>query len=205
MTDRSTGFFSPYPIPEKENSHFFALVLYAPPEVSKEVDDIRRRYDPAIKEGIPTHLTIKRPAILPESQFLPLIDEEIKTVCKEISPFQVNLDGYSLFKKPGRNVVYLKVRDEKPLDQLHLKMLEALGKVIPGAGADQYEGQGFHPHLTIGNFLSDLELAVMEYELGKGDYRLNFSFEISKITLLDQPPGGLWKTVNSYILGEEKI
>lgn len=202
MSHNFTEIFKAIRYPSRgETQHYFALVTYAPPEVSEAVDDIRRRYDPAFKDDIAPHITIKRPAILNEPELLSGMSAAVKQAMQNIRPFQVDLEGYNIFRKTDNNVVFLKVRDENPFCQLHMQMIEALETVLPGAGLDQYEGIAFHPHLTIGNALGDLELAVMEYELGSGNYRLNFSFELTEIAMLSQPPGQPWQTIDTFSFG----
>jgi len=179
----------------------FALLTYPPLEVATFMDDIRRRYDPAFKEGIAPHITIKRPAILPDTSLLPVVSAALKTAMARLVPSPVDLDGYNIFRKPGRNVVFLKIRDEQPFCQLHHTILKALGEVLPEGGADQFEGEAYHPHLTIGNALDDLELAVLEHELSSGQYRLNFSFELAEIVLLHQPPRQPWQRHETFRFG----
>ena len=169
----------------------FALVLNAPPEVAQGLDDIRRRYDPAFKVGILPHITLKRPSPLGLSSQITKVAEVLAEGLRGFGPFQVQLDGYGVFKKPGSNVVYLKVRDEQPFCNLHSRVIAALSRLYPDGLADQYEGDNFHPHLTIANELDDLDLAVLEHELATGSYRLDFSFTLEEVTLFvhqaDQP------------------
>lgn len=204
MNSTFTGIFEAVRSPGSEQQkHYFALVVYAPPEVSEGLDDIRRRYDPAFKDKIPPHITIKRPAVLENPALLPAMSGAVKDACREIAPFRVELDGYNVFRRPGRNVVFLKVKDEQPFCNLHMTVVKALDSVLPGAALDQFEGSVYHPHLTIGNALDDLELSVMEYELGNNNYRLNFSYTLSEIALLSQPPGKPWETTGVFEFGRK--
>ena len=203
MNENFTQIFQAVRSPaEGQPQHFFAVIAYAPPEISAAVDDIRRRYDPAFKDAIPPHITIKRPAVLSNRALLPAMSGAIRVGLQNIAPFQVELDGYGIFRHPGRNVVFIKVRDERPFCQLHMAVAHALSSVLADPGLDQYENAAYHPHLTIGNALSNLELAVMEHELSDGSYRLNFSFALTEIALFSQPPAQPWQTVDQLILGQ---
>lgn len=204
MSGSFTGIFQAVRPPgQEQQQHYFALLAYSPPEVSAAVDDIRRRYDPAFKADIPPHITLKRPAILENPALLPAITGTVKTAMLQIAPFRVELEGYGVFRRPGRNVVFLKVKDEQPFCALHMNIVRAIDSVLPGAALDQFEGESYHPHLTIGNALDDLELAVMEYELNNNGYRLNFNFTLSQISLLSQPPGLPWETVGVFQFGKK--
>ncbi len=203
MNENFTQIFQAVRSPaEGQPQHFFAIIAYAPPEISAAVDDIRSRYDPAFKDGIPPHITIKRPAILTNPALLSAMSGAIRVGLQHLQPFQVELDGYGVFRHPGRNVVFIKVRDERSFCELHTSVAAALSSVLADPGLDQYENSAYHPHLTIGNALSDLELAVMEHELSGGSYRLNFSFTLSEIALFSQPPAQPWQTVDRLVLGQ---
>lgn len=195
---------------ETKPQHSFALILMAPPEIAEALDDIRRRYDPAHKVGIPPHITIKRPAPLlqPEKIKVEQLRQMIGPVARSFPPIQVQLQGYGIFRSPGRNVVFLKVKDEKPFCQLHMEVIKALSQLYPNGQADQYEGEQYHPHLTIGNQLSDLDLAVLERELSTGAYRLDFSFVLTQLHLYVTLTGQAWETADIFnfnaLAGEEQ-
>lgn len=212
MRDRFTGIFQAIR-PSEQPEQVFALVTHAPPEISHALDDIRRRYDPAYKAGIEPHVTIKRPTVLGDPKRLDAIVSELSSAMAQLRPFPVVFDGYGTFKKPNANVVFLKVQDEDPFCQTHAAIIEALDRayaptplppavangVTANTIADHFEGQAYHPHLTIGNGLSDLELAVMEHELATGNYRLHFAFWVTEVVLMTQPGGKPWETVNTFI------
>ncbi|MEI6045428.1 MAG: 2'-5' RNA ligase family protein [Chloroflexota bacterium] len=200
MSDSFTGIFDAVSSSDRKQPQF-ALVVYSSPEVSAAVDVIRCRYDPAFKAGIQTHITIKRPAVLSNLALLPAMTTALKTATQNLAPFRVELEGYGLFHNPGRHVVFIKVRDERPLYNLHKSVAQALQKVLPNAGLDQFEGDHYHPHLTIGNELDDLELAVIEYELKSSGYCLNFSFTVSEVALLSQPSNQPWETTSIFTFG----
>jgi 2'-5' RNA ligase len=185
----------------------FAIILYAPAEISVSLDDIRRRYDPGFALKIPPHITIKRPASLgnPDNlaKLLATLSQKMENVAASTRLFEVELEGYSIFHKQDSNVVFLKIKNEEPLIELHKKIIHALSEVFPNGHADSLEYDNYHPHLTIGNKLSDIELAVMKHELDSGNYQLNFNFTAHEIGLLAQPPvwdGGhfIWDTIASF-------
>lgn len=211
MRDRFTGIFQAIRPPEQPEQ-VFALVTHAPHEISQALDDIRRRYDPAYKAGIEPHVTIKRPTVLGEAKRLDAIVAELGKTTTEIRPFPVVLDGYGTFKKTNANVVFLKVQNEEPFCDMHQRIISALDRayapaevppvvangVTANTTADHFEGQAYHPHLTIGNALNDLELAVMEHELQTGNYRLHFAFWVTEVVLMTQSGGKPWETVSTF-------
>ena len=197
MRDRFTGIFQAVR-PKEQPEQVYALLTYAPPEVSHALDDIRRRYDPAYKDGIKPHITVKRPAPLRDPKYLGAMVKELGVMAARLKPFPVDLNGYNTFRKHEANVAFLKIQDEASFCNLHSKVMEVLNKVFGEDVADQFEGPVYHPHLTIGNNLSDLELAVMEHELAQGDYHLHFNFWITGVTLMTQASGQIWQTINTF-------
>jgi 2'-5' RNA ligase len=199
VRDNFTGIFQAIPS-KTQVENIFALLTYAPPEVSHALDDIRRRYDPAFKEGIKPHITIKRPALLGPMPNVANIANQLATITTYIKPFPVVLSGYGTFNNPEASVVFLKVQDETGFRALHLSVIEALDKIYPVSVADRFEGHLYHPHLTIGNGLSELEFAVMQHELDNGSYRLHFAFWITSLTFMVQSDDQKWQTINTFNL-----
>jgi len=187
----------------------FAVILYAPTEVSTALDYVRFRYDPSFKMKIPPHITLKRPASIGNPPNLPAhfhaVCRSIEEITPAIQPFTVELSGYDVFRKPDCNVVFLKIADSSPLWSLHQKLLDALSHFYIGGAADSLEGEKYHPHLTIGNKLSDIELTVLQHELDTGSYKLDFRFTAEEMGLLAQLPntdGRLeWRTISHIKFG----
>lgn len=189
--------------PEVTQQQEYALILDAPPEISEALDDVRRRYDPAFKVKVPPHITIKRPTVLGEPARIAQIQQAMKTVTASVPPIPVQLKGYGTFKSPGRNVVFLKVENERPLYDLHQKVAQALFQVYSTEQADHYENSSYHPHLTIGNELSEIDLAVLEHELTTGGYRLDFDFILTQFTLYVHHTGKPWETIETFVFNPQ--
>lgn len=190
--------------PEAAPQQEYAIILDAPPEISEALDDVRRRYDPAFKVKVPPHITVKRPTVLTEPDRIEATRDALREVANNLPPIPVALKGFGNFKAPGRNVVFLKVEDEAPLFQLHQKVVEALREVFGVEQADHFENSSYHPHLTIGNELSEIDLAVLEHELITGGYRLNFDFIISQFTLYVHDTGKPWQTIETFSFNPQK-
>lgn len=184
--------------PEAAPQQEYAIILDAPPEISEALDDVRRRYDPAFKVKVPPHITVKRPTVLADPTRIEAMREAMRKVAANLPPIPVDLMGFGNFKSPGRNVVFLKVENEAPLYQLHQEVVAALQEVFGIDQADRFENSSYHPHLTIGNELSEIDLAVLEHELATGGYRLNFNFVISQFTLYVHDTGKPWQTIETF-------
>ncbi len=174
------------------------MVLNAPSEISHSLDDVRSRYDPAFKSGIPPHITIKRPAVFGKNVDTSALQQAIQQATGDFRAFQVKLEGYGVFRRLENNVLFLKVQDEQPFYELHHRVLRALAQLYPEGIADQFEAEKYHPHLTIGNNLSEIDLAVLEHELTSGGYQLDFSFEINEVTLFVLEPPQPWQIAGNF-------
>ncbi len=179
------------------------MILGAPPEISEALDDVRRRYDPAFKVQVPPHITVKRPTMLGEPARIAQIQQAMQIVVASVPPIPVRLKGYGSFKSPGRNVVFLKVENERPFYDLHQKVAQALQEVYGMEQADHYEKINYHPHLTIGNELSEIDLAVLEHELSTGGYRLEFDFTLTQFTLYAHHTGKPWETIQTFVFNPQ--
>lgn len=188
--------------PEVTQHQEYAIILDAPPEIAEALDDVRRRYDPAFKAKVPPHITLKRPTRLSDPAQVARIQQAMHTVAAEAPPLPVTLKGYGSFKSPGRNVVFLKVENERSLYDLHQKVVQTLSQALGSEQADQYENSKYHPHLTIGNELTGLDLAVLEHELATGGYRLDFSFILTQFTLYVHDTGKPWETIDTFSFGQ---
>jgi 2'-5' RNA ligase len=184
--------------PEATPQQEYAIILNAPPEISEALDDVRRRYDPAFKVKVPPHITVKRPTVLAEPARLEKVREALRGVAASLPPVPIALKGFGKFNSPGRNVVFLKVEDERPLFQLHERVSAALREVFGAEQADHFENGNYHPHLTIGNELSEIDLAVLEHELVTSGYRLDFDFTISQFSLYVHDTGKPWETIETF-------
>ncbi len=184
--------------PEAAPQQEYAIILDAPPEISEALDDVRRRYDPGFKAKVPPHITVKRPAVLADPARLEEVRKAMRAVAASLPPIPVALKGFGSFKAPGRNVVFLKVENEAPLCQLHQRVAAALSEVFGNEQADHFENGNYHPHLTIGNELSEIDLAVLEHELLSGGYRLDFDFTITQFTLYVHDTGKPWESIESF-------
>jgi 2'-5' RNA ligase len=201
MWKQFTDFFKGADVTTPTQSDYFALMLDMPPHVTAALEDIRQRYDPAHRIGYLPHITVKRPAALPNRENLPLMRAYLRNAALKLPPIHIQLSGYDIFRSPNRNVVYLKVADEAPFIRLHKAMVEALANVLPGGAADQFENDAYHPHLTIGNELSDLDLAVLQHELESGKQAFNFSFELDSVVLYVGKPGQKWPAIEVFHFG----
>lgn len=177
----------------------FALTLYIPQNNNQALEEIRSRYDPAAQANIPIHITVKRFTPYFHKSEIEGIRQRLVEISSQLKPFLVTVDGYGTFDSPNHNVVFLKIKNPEPLRQLHYKIVEILEDFFAEGGIDNFEGQNYTPHITIGNALSDLDLAVLKHELSQQSGLLNFSWEVNQMSLVVAFfQAGHWEIVQTF-------
>ena len=184
----------------------FAIILYPPAEIADTFDTTRARFDPAYAQNIPAHITVKRPAVLPETVFMPGLVSALNTAIGLLPAFDVELHGVGSFDNPENTAVFVKVRDPRPLAALHGAVLEVLADFVPGGGADTYEGLRYHPHLTVGNNLRPEDRDLLLREMRKRTLRARYRFPANNIALLVEKPSSdsptpVWQRVAQFAPG----
>jgi 2'-5' RNA ligase len=138
------------------------------------------------------HITLK---FFGETDKLTPIEEKLKEIEGEFTPFQVSLKGIGAFPSAKRAIV-LWVGIEEGQDNLKELYSSIENKILP-IGFEK-EDRGFTPHITFGR-------------VKKGGYslpeNLSFSFEsfqVNKITLFKStltPKGPIYEIVSEVSLG----
>ena len=85
------------------------ILIVAPHGVQAIAVPILRRYSPDVLLKVPAHFTVMYPFVPVDS--LPDACKKVRTVCADIRPFDVTVNGYDSF--PG--VAYIKAEDPEPI------------------------------------------------------------------------------------------
>jgi len=104
------------------------------------------------------HITIKAPF---ETNKLDLFVDYLESLAKEINPFEVELDGFNSF---GKNVIFLDVKENQQLKDLHFKILNDL---LSKFGINQHELEGknvkFHSTIASGDVTEEKFREAKQY------------------------------------------
>ncbi|AZB42412.1 hypothetical protein CEF21_08960 [Bacillus sp. FJAT-42376] len=170
----------------------YGIVLFPAKKLQDLANSYRKRYDPHYAL-IPPHLTLKAP--------FEASDEEIKAISKELrslanghSPIKLEVQKISSFS-PVNNVIYLKVEPTDELMDLHA--------ALHSGSLDSKPEYSFVPHITIGQKLSDAEMADV---LGQLKMQENHHIElIDRFHLLYQLENGAWTVYETFILEKGEL
>ena len=132
-----------------------AVVIIAPLPVQAFAVPLMRQYSFESMLRVPAHITILFP-------FVPLNEldgaaAKLTTICADIAPFDVTLDGYGHFP----TTVYLKPANPAPIKAAFQAIHAAYPQYPPYRGAFGHED--IIPHMTIGEFPSEIDRAEASF------------------------------------------
>ena len=115
--------------------------------------------------------------------------EKVAQVCRQWSPFHVQLRGIGAFRASNDNVVYVKTVRSPSLLLLHRRLRGVLGDAI----RLQRDDETYAPHVTLGLGLSDRELEAFMSNSAQNDFAE--SFDVYVLGLAEQIGNDPWKHV----------
>ncbi len=120
------------------------ILILPPPDVSREINLLREKYDPVSAAWCPAHISLSDPL---SREMSPVLAGEIGGALSDVSPFRLRYDRlYASTRHPG---VAYRISPREPID--HLK------DVLHGTSAFEGEAhrrRGIAPHMTIAEFIS---------------------------------------------------
>jgi len=153
-----------------------ALLIIPPPEVQAFAAPLRQKHAPDIYMQGPSHITLFFPFIPPGE--VPAATNILRTLCKDVAPFQLKLDQYGHFE----GTHYLAPSNPEPILSLHTLVLSTFPDYLPYEG--QY-GTQLVPHLTIAHNENPKE--VMQVVLPPPP---SFTFTVNQLHLYLGPSEG---------------
>ncbi|MCU0377358.1 MAG: 2'-5' RNA ligase family protein [Bacteroidales bacterium] len=176
--------------------YFIALIPHK--ELRDEIraikERMRDRYGAGHALKSPAHVTLQKPfkrSIKAEEA----ISEALREFALKEKPFTVDLDGFGAF---APRVIYVRIRDHRPVIQLHSRLKEMLITklmFLPGEVMDDVQ-----PHITVAT--RDLtKKAFSEAWPEIQNERIISSFNVNRITLL-RHTGIMWEILNDYYFSE---
>ncbi|MDE2889478.1 MAG: 2'-5' RNA ligase family protein [Gemmatimonadota bacterium] len=120
------------------------ILILPPPDVSREIDILRSRYDARSAAWCPAHISLSDPLCCEMS---PAIAEEIRYVLSDVRPFELHYDGlYASTRHPG---VAYRISPREPIDRL-----KHLLHGTSGFASEAHLRRDIAPHMTIAEFIS---------------------------------------------------
>ena len=123
------------------------ILIMPPPEVMAFVDELRARYDPRSASHCQAHISLSEPLPRP---LTPELLEEVRGILAGIEPFEITYGPLRTFP-PYPGVTYRVEPEER---------FFALRRSVEGASlfqGSEFKRSGRKPHMTIAEFLPDIE------------------------------------------------
>ena len=120
------------------------ILILPPPDVSREIDLLRARYDPRSAAWCPTHISLSDPL---SREMSPALAGEIRDVASGVRPFTLSYD------KPHASTRYAGVA--YPITPR--ERIERMKHVLHGTSgfaAEAHRRRRISPHITIAEFIS---------------------------------------------------
>lgn len=172
---------------------FFAI--FPPKEISKKIDDIRKRYDGNFERLAP-HITLVPPFVPKNNIKKPIKRLEKNSALRD--SFQIEIKGIGCFAKRLNNVVFLDVSEKDELSSLQEEMF----KILEPYGAKKSKHRGNNFHITIAKRLKPLRFRKIYKELSDLPFKEKFvANEISCCVIEKNEP---WQVKARIPLGEKQ-
>lgn len=158
------------------------------PEAEPYVGDLRARFDPSAKLGVPAHITLLHPFMFPE-QITETVLSKVRLALSRATTFAFRLTKIGRFPE----ATYLAPEPSKPFVALTERLVDQFPKYLPYGG--QYKS--IVPHLTVaqGEFERDVIEAQLVSTLPPG----GIGGSCKEIVLIENS-SGLWKHMHSFPL-----
>lgn len=169
----------------------YGIVLFPSKPLQDRANALRMRYDTHYS-FIPPHITMKESFEMTETE-LPEIVATLRRIASQMKPASVHIYKFDTFN-PLSNTVFMKISPHETLTNLY----DALHR-DPFSPNEKY---GFIPHVTVGQDLSNDELADVYGRLKMRE--IEHTETIDRMQLVYQLENGSWTVYETFPLGKEE-
>lgn len=176
-------------------THKTALVLIPPQTAWPAIQAIRQQYDEKYRRWMP-HVTLVYP-FRPRPEF----DEaarKLAPVCEQIAPVNIKLATFNYFQhRQEKFTLWLAPEPKEALIQLQ----SALVSVFPDCDDVNNIGQGFTPHLSVGQIPGRNSLMKLQAELQQSWQPIEFVMSEIALIWRNDPPDDVFRVHKTVKLG----
>jgi 2'-5' RNA ligase len=170
----------------------YAVALLLPGEISEILGKLRAEYRNDMAYIPEPHITLKYPFI-PKVD-LASVDKSLLGVAEEAKPFMLSLRGIGYFEKL-RKVAFIRIENKETIILLHSEIIKHLQGQVSTQFEERFDQEGFHPHVTIGENISDSVFPGLKsaYSL----YQISYEVQITSFSLFSDA-GGVWRSIEIF-------
>ena len=171
----------------------YAVVLTFPQEITKGIEVLRNKYNKSEYEIVP-HITLKMPfRIFTDKK---QVIETLNKIAKKTESFEIKMNGISYFENPTSSAVYIALKDNLSVYNLHKTIVFALNGLIQEVGKVNFELDNYIPHITIGESISNLDVQKVKQELST--YKPSHTIFIDSFSLFSADDNLKWKYIKKF-------
>jgi RNA 2',3'-cyclic 3'-phosphodiesterase len=175
-----------------------AVVLIPPAEVWEPIQNIRRAHDRHLQRWMP-HITLLYP--FREREEFAGLAEQFAAVCRDVEPFHLDLLEMRCFQHRRESyTLWLAPEPRDPLVQLQAR----LGKIVPDCDDVIRHGDGFTPHLSVGQVRGTRQMITLQEELQTGWQPIGFTVRAITLIWRHEPPDDVFRSAQIVKLGAEE-
>lgn len=176
---------------EWQREYRLGLILILPPDdIGKQVDALRKEYDPKAASICETHISLSEPLT---KEFTPDVEREVRDVLSTVEPFEIRYGPLRTFD-PYPGVAY---RIEPEDRFFHLRSALHAASAYEGS---RFKRKDIPPHMTIAEFLSDMETSEALRKQLQGNVPEG-SFLCDRLTLIISDDGFRFRRILELELG----
>jgi len=176
-------------------THNAAVVLIPPEEWCEPIQAIRQLHDRHLQRWM-AHVTLLYP-FQPRERF-DAIEQKLREACSRIEPFEVRLAEFRHFHH-GRQQYTLWLAPE-PIDAM-ARLQAALQSAVPDCNDVSRYGNGFTPHLSVGQVRGEEALASLKASLQASWKVVSFHAEHVSLIWRDEPPDDVFRIDRQVAVG----
>ena len=167
-------------------------MLIPVPEAEPVVEEWRRTMDPVAKEGVPAHITLLFPFVMPE-EINGDVTERLRELFAGVTPFDYHLDRVGWF---GREVLFLAPEPADPFRALTVELTTAWPECRPYGGVHQE----IVPHLTVADHARVRDMQRASAAIAT---QLPRPARAHEVWLMAGGPAHPWSTLGRFTLGSQ--
>jgi 2'-5' RNA ligase len=174
----------------------FSVVIYAPPAVRDDVEELRRLAPPCGRPMMEAHVTVKGSFVHPTD--LNEIAERTRLCCAAAQPFTITAPHWHFSGDAEQAIITLRVENTEPLDAFHWHLVREIKDLC----VTDYFGEDigfFRPHITLVQAFPPEEMAWALAVVQRHQPR--YTFEAIEASLCGRRDGQTWEPLATFPLG----
>jgi 2'-5' RNA ligase len=172
----------------EETMTMYAAALVFPENISKDLEELRARYQQYMSYTIIPHITLLYPFV--SETDIDSIKHELEKVAARTKLFTLVLDGVEYFEGEN-NVPYIAIANKQPVTALFYDINRSIDSLLEEKYRGRYNNRQFVPHMTISEQIPDEVFPEVKKQLA--GFHPHYECEITGFSLFSSEEDEIWK------------